>query len=167
MVGTATLRCVSRGASSGADGALSVLKGSTHASEEDMATLNDLIRVFNRKTFRELHDLYLAVDVFGLADVFEEFRNICLRDYGLDPVSYVGLPGFAWDAMLKKTGVQLEQLSDGDMSQFCEKGIRVAASPWRACGTTSLTTRHCCRNCRRTSEMPGSERNSACSTSRC
>ena len=102
----------------------SVLKGTTHASEEDMATLNDLIRVFNLKTFRELHDLYLAVDVFGLADVFEEFRNICLRDYGLDPVSYVGLPGFAWDAMLKKTGVQLEQLSDGDMYQFCEKGIR-------------------------------------------
>ena len=59
----------------------SVLKGTTHASEEDMATLNDLIRVFNLKTFRELHDLYLAVDVFGLADVFEEFRNICLRDW--------------------------------------------------------------------------------------
>ena len=38
-----------------------------------------------------------------LADVYENFRNICLDMYELDPVYFVSAPGLAWQACLKKT----------------------------------------------------------------
>ena len=55
------------------------------------------------KTFKEYHGLYNITDVLLLADVFENFRDICLKIYGLDPVYYFMAPGLAWDACLKMT----------------------------------------------------------------
>ena len=37
-----------------------------------------------------------------LADVFENFRNTCLKVYELDPAHFLSLPGSAWQACLKK-----------------------------------------------------------------
>ena len=68
--------------------------------------------------------LYLKSDVLLLADVFEKFRNLFLKVYGLDPCHYYSAPNISWDAMLKKTQIKLELLSDIDMLLFCEKGIR-------------------------------------------
>ena len=79
---------------------------------------------FEMKSFREYHDLYLKTDVLLLADVFENFRDICMNNYDLDPAWYYTVPGLAWDACLKKTGVQLELLSDPDMLLMFEQGIR-------------------------------------------
>ena len=59
-----------------------------------------------------------------MADVFETFRDLCLKNYGLDPAHYFTAPGLAWDACLKMTGVQLELLSDLDMLLMFERCIR-------------------------------------------
>ena len=79
---------------------------------------------FKMKTFKEYHELYNITDVLLLADVFENFRNICLKIYGLDPVYYFTAPGLAWDACLKITGIDLELLSNVNMLLMFEKGIR-------------------------------------------
>ena len=63
-------------------------------------------------SLRDYHDLYQKTDVLLLADVFEEFRNVCLRHYKLDPAWYYTSPGLAWDACLKMTQVDLELLHD-------------------------------------------------------
>ena len=73
---------------------------------------------------RGYHDLYLESDVLLLADVFENFRNVCLKNYKLDPAWYYTSPGIAWDAALKMTGVELELLTDPDMLLMIEKGVR-------------------------------------------
>ena len=78
--------------------------------------------------FKDYHKLYNKVDVLLLADVFENFRNICLENYELDPAHYYTAPGLAWDAALKVTGVNLELLSDIDMLLMVEKGIRGGVS---------------------------------------
>ena len=72
----------------------------------------------------EYHDLYLKSDVLLLADVFEEFRNICMANYSLDPAWYYTSPGLSWDALLKHSKVNLELLTDPDMLLMFEKGIR-------------------------------------------
>ena len=79
---------------------------------------------FNMKIFLEYHELYNITDVLLLADVFENFRDICLKIYGLDPVYYFTAPGLAWDACLKITDIDLELLSDPNMLLMFEKGIR-------------------------------------------
>ena len=79
---------------------------------------------FKMKTFKDYHKLYNETDVLLLADVFENFRNLCLKIYGLDPVYYFTAPGLAWDACLKMTNINLELLSDPNMLLMFEKGIR-------------------------------------------
>lgn len=73
----------------------------------------------------EYHDLYLKSDIFLPADVFENFRKTCLQSYKLDPCHYdFKSPGLSWDAMLKMTDIKLELMTDVDMFQFIEKGLR-------------------------------------------
>ena len=79
---------------------------------------------FKMKIFKEYHELYNITDVLLLADVFENFRDLCLKIYGLDPVYYFTAPGLAWDACLKITNIDLELLSETNMLLMFEKGIR-------------------------------------------
>ena len=81
-------------------------------------------KTFKMKTLKEYHEVYNITDVLLLADVFENFRDLCLKNYGLDPVYYYTAPGLAWDAMLKMTKINLELLSDVDKLLMIEKGIR-------------------------------------------
>ena len=64
------------------------------------------------------------MDVVLLANVFEAFRDTCLKHYKLDPVHFYTSPGLAWKACLKCTGIKLELLTDPDMLLMFEQGIR-------------------------------------------
>lgn len=75
-------------------------------------------------TLGDYHDRYLRTDVLLLADVFETFRETCMELYQLDPCHFYTSPGLTWQACLKKTGIELDLLSDMDMFIFMEKGIR-------------------------------------------
>ena len=59
-----------------------------------------------------------------LADVFKNFREMCLKEYELDPAHFLSLPGLAWQVCLKKTNVELELLTDYDMLLMVGEGIR-------------------------------------------
>ena len=93
-------------------------------SEKDYKHVCNVWNTFKMKTFKDYHELYNETDVLLLADVFENFRNLCLKIYGLDPVYYYTAPGLAWDACLKMTNINLELLSDPNMLLMFEKGIR-------------------------------------------
>ena len=58
-----------------------------------------------------------------LANIFEAFRDTCLRHYSLDPAHSYTSPGLAWKACLKSTGIKLELLTDPDMLLMFERGI--------------------------------------------
>ena len=85
-------------------------------------------KAFKIKTMSEYHDLYLGSNVLLLADVFKSFRKTCLQHYKLDPCHYFTSPGLSWDAMLKMTDIKLELMTDVDMFQFIEKGMRGGVS---------------------------------------
>ena len=48
--------------------------------------------------------------------------------YGLDPCHYFSNPGLSWDAMPKMTSIKLKLISDVEMLQFTEKGMREGVS---------------------------------------
>jgi hypothetical protein len=93
-------------------------------NDNEWEYIQQLIQDLNITTFEEYHDFYLNIDVNGLADVFENFRKTSIDTYKLDPCHYVGTPSFGWDAMLLKTKVKLDLITDCDMYQFLERGIR-------------------------------------------
>ena len=95
-----------------------------HITDDDYKHSQAVWETFKLKTMGDYHDLYLQSDVLLLADVFENFRKTCLEYYKLDPCHYFTSPGLSWDAMLKMTDIKLELMTDIDMFQFIEKGMR-------------------------------------------
>lgn len=79
---------------------------------------------FKKKITKDFHDLYLRIDVFLLANVFEEFRNMSLEYYGLDFSHYFSSPGLNWNVTLKKRGIKLGFVIDAQMCQSIKKCIR-------------------------------------------
>ena len=59
-----------------------------------------------------------------LANMYEEFRDTCLKHYKLDPAHFYTSPGLAWRTCLKCTGIKLELLTDPDVLLMFEQGIR-------------------------------------------
>ena len=107
-------------------------------SDKDYEQAQFIWKHFNIKTMGEYHDLYMLTDVLLLADVFENFRESAMLNYELDPAHYFTLPGYAWDAMLLKTDVELDLISDMDMYLMIEKGIRG--------GMTQVSLKHAVAN---------------------
>eukprot|EP00732_Lithocolla_globosa_P000149 Lithocolla_globosa_v1_NODE_30_length_9033_cov_22.154583.p3 type:complete len:310 gc:universal NODE_30_length_9033_cov_22.154583:4724-5653(+) len=99
-----------------------------HISDDDYNHFNKVWDKLKIKNLGEYHDLYLESDVLLLTDIFQNFREFVYREYGLDPAWYCTLPGFAWDAMLKMTGVKLELLTDPEMHLFIERAKRGGVS---------------------------------------
>ncbi len=100
----------------------------TGISGSDYEHAQNVWKTFECKTMRDYHDLYLKTDVLLLADVMTEFRETCKKTYGLDALHYYTSPGLAWDAMLKRTKVRLDLISDPDMYLMIERGIRGGVS---------------------------------------
>ena len=62
-------------------------------------------------------------DTLFLVDVFENFRNVCLKLYEPYLAKFLAALGLAWQAALKKTKVKLDLLTDIDLLLMTKKGI--------------------------------------------
>ena len=93
-------------------------------TDTDYMYANKVFKEFKLTNLGDYHDFYVQSDTLLLADVFENFRNMCIKVYELDPAHFLSAPGLAWQACLKKTGVKLKLLTDNDMLLMVEKGIR-------------------------------------------
>ena len=105
----------------------SLLAGTKISNKE----YDHVLKVWNKfemKTMKDYYNLYLKCGVLLLADVFENFGNNCIKNYGLCPSHYLSAPTLTWDAMLNMTKVKLELISDPDMYIFFEKGMRGGVS---------------------------------------
>ena len=96
--------------------------------DKDYEHAQNVWKTFQCKTLADYTKLYCKSDVLLLADVFENFIDVCLKKYGLDPSHYITSPSLAFDAMLKLTDVKLELLTDPDMYLFFERGVRGGVS---------------------------------------
>ena len=65
-------------------------------SDQDYEHKQQVWNIMEKKTLGYYHDTYLKTDALLLADVFETFRNTCLKKYKLDPEHFYTAPGLAW-----------------------------------------------------------------------
>ena len=93
-------------------------------SEEDYQHAQRVWKEFGIHNLGDYHNLYLRTDVVLLANVYEAFRDTCLKHYKLDPSHFNSFPGLAWGTCLKCTGIKLELLTNPDVLLMFEQGIR-------------------------------------------
>ena len=58
-----------------------------------------------------------------LADVFEAYCDVWMKNYQLDAAHYISAPQLSLDAMLKLTDVELELISDPEMFKMIDTGV--------------------------------------------
>ena len=80
-----------------------------------------MFKNFKLQNLGEYHDIYVQSDNLLFADAFENFRNMCIKVYELDPAHFLSLPGLAWQVCLKKANVKLELLTDYEMLLMVEE----------------------------------------------
>ena len=114
----------------------------------DYGHCNNVFNKFELNNLGEYHDLYVQSDTLLLADVFENFRDTCLKEYELDPAHVLSLPGLAWQGCLKKTNIELELLTDYDMLLMVEEGTRdgICHSIHRYAKTHNKNMKNCNNN---------------------
>ena len=93
-------------------------------SKEEYQHTQRVWKEFGIHNLGDYHDLCLRTDVVLLANVFEPFRDSCLKHYKPDPAHFYTSPGLVWNACLKCTGIKLELLTDPVMLLMFERGIR-------------------------------------------
>ena len=64
-------------------------------TDEDYQHAQTVWKEFNIESMKDYHNLYNLSDVLLIADVFENFRKICMNNYGLDPAWYFSAPGLS------------------------------------------------------------------------
>ena len=87
----------------------------SHLDMEDTTDADDahakrVCKDFEIKHLGKYHDLYVQGDILMLADIFENFRNACLKIYELDPAKFVSAPGLSQESALKSAKVKLDLL---------------------------------------------------------
>ena len=84
----------------------------------------EVYKEFNCQSLLDYMQLYVKTDTILLADLFQNFRKTAFKTYGLDPVHYISLPSYGRDAMLKLTGVEIELISNPEVFNLINRGIR-------------------------------------------
>ena len=81
-----------------------------------MLTQKHFVKIF-------YHDLYVQSNTLLLADVFENFRNICFKYMNLILKNFFS-SWIALQAAFKKTKIKLDSLTDINMVLMVQKDIR-------------------------------------------
>ena len=73
-----------------------------HITDIDYPHTRRVFKDSKIKNLGECNDWYVQSNTLLLANVFENFRNMCLEIYKLDPAHFFSAPGLTWQAALKK-----------------------------------------------------------------
>ena len=90
-------------------------------TDAEYAHIKRSCKDFEIKNLGECYDLYVQSDALLLADVFENFRNMCINICELDPAKHFSAPGLAWQVALKKIKIKADLLTDINMLSMVEK----------------------------------------------
>ena len=90
----------------------------SHISDNDYARAIETWEAFDCHTIEDYMCAYLRLDVYQLADVFQNFRKLSLKEDGLDPIHYFSTPALSWDSAFKSSGVEIHLLLEHEQYEF-------------------------------------------------
>ena len=71
-------------------------------TKTDYAHANNVFKKFNINNLGEYHDLYVRSDTLLLADIFENFRQSCLKNYELRSCTFCFFTWFSMASLFEK-----------------------------------------------------------------
>ena len=71
-------------------------------TDADFAHAKKFVKNFEIKNLGEYHDLHVRSNTLLLANILDNFRDICLKIYEPDPAKCLSAPGLASKAALKR-----------------------------------------------------------------
>lgn len=105
----------------------STLKGCSPSIDD----IQDSIKYYNEKGYKTIYDYaidYMMTDVYLLLEIIYSFKTTSFNTYGIDPLHYFTLPGYAWDVTLNIINVQPCLLRNRDMIDLIIDNIRGGVS---------------------------------------
>ena len=91
--------------------------------DKDYTHAQKIFEVLKSKSLADYHDLCVQSDTLLLADVLENWRNKRNGLLWTSSRSFLSSPELAWQICLKKTGLELELLTDIDMLLMVKKEL--------------------------------------------
>ena len=95
-----------------------------YPDDDEIERTKEIVKLFNIEDGEELTKLYCKSDVILLADVFEKFVRVSTKEYKINPLYCVRLPGYTYQCALKYTDIKLQTLQDKDLILLVENNIR-------------------------------------------
>ena len=92
-------------------------------SDEEYNEVQLFYKNMQFKNLKEYLECYLTSDITLLADIFNNFRNIILDQFQLDPVKYISSPSLSKDCGLKYSKCKIEHIKDVDIFNFVKQSI--------------------------------------------
>ena len=96
----------------------------SNITDERYKLAEEMWKEFDMKSMRDYMETYCMIDTLLLAQVFEEFRTESLNNFNMDPSHFISLPGFAYNAFLKHTEVNLEYITDHEIFEMLSSNLR-------------------------------------------
>ena len=93
-------------------------------TDADYKHAKRLCKYFERKKLRDYHDLYVQNETFLLVDVYENFRDMRLKIYELNPAQFLTAPELTMQAVLIKNKGKFDLKIGINMLLMVGKGIR-------------------------------------------
>ena len=93
-------------------------------SDEDFHHAQLVFKTLGFESIGQYSALYLSLDICLLIDLFQNFRELSLSNFGLDPLHYYTLPSLSLSAALKLTKIRLELISCPELYLWFENMIR-------------------------------------------
>ena len=91
--------------------------------DEEIERTKKTIERFNIKDGDELKEIYLKSDVLLLTCVCDKFIKVSVKEFGINPLYCVSLPGYTWQCGLKYSGITSQTLQYKDMILLVENNI--------------------------------------------
>ena len=83
---------------------------------------------FQCRHMKDFMKIYLKCDTYLLAEVFEAYRRTVFQEFSMDPAYFYGVPGLAFECMLKISNIELELVHDPEIHDFLQKAKRGGVS---------------------------------------
>ena len=95
-----------------------------HISENDYLDVKKIYEVSGCKNLKDLHDLYLMLDVCFLGDCWKDFNDRIHKDFGVNPSNYTTGPSLFYAAAMRKSDTNIQLLDDLSMYETFHNSIR-------------------------------------------